>query len=99
MRTPAYARAIVNSGLAIEHRVGQVTERGDVESRSHVGAAAVHGISADVGIPEAPTARDSTTGASPRSAIAFLNMRAGRTTAMYWSAVTMFVASTQIPPR
>ena len=30
MRTPAYARAIVDSGLAKLDTVGQVTERGDV---------------------------------------------------------------------
>ena len=75
MRTPAYARAIVDSGLAKLDTVGQVTERGDVGSRG-------------------PTARDSTTGASPRSENGFLKLRAGRTTAMYRSAVTMFVAST-----
>jgi hypothetical protein len=49
------------------------------------------GIKAEVGVAVAPTERDKTTGVNPRLANALLNIRAGRTTDMYWSAVTMFV--------
>lgn len=49
-----------------------------------------HGTRTEVTVPESSTARDSTCGASPRRANSPRNMRAGSTTATYWSPATTF---------
>src|SRR5439155_2469040 len=43
------------------------------------------GTSTEVTVPESSTARESTSGASPRRANSFRYIRAGRTSATYWS--------------
>ena len=43
------------------------------------------GTSGEVTVPESSTARVSTSGASPRRSNSSRNMRAGRTSATYWS--------------
>ena len=49
-----------------------------------------HGTRTEVTVPESSTARDSTWGASPRRANSLRNIRAGRTSATYWSpAITL----------
>ena len=48
-----------------------------------------HGIRADVTVPESSTARESTCGASPRRANSSRYIRAGRTSATYWSPAIM----------
>src|SRR4030095_1106052 len=49
-----------------------------------------HGTSTDVTVPESSTARDSTCGARPRLENSPRNMRAGSTSATYWSPATTF---------
>src|SRR6266550_5312606 len=48
------------------------------------------GTSTDVTVPESSTARDSTSGAIPRRANSFRYIRAGRTSATYWSPAMTF---------
>src|SRR6478735_1120664 len=49
-----------------------------------------HGTSTEVTVPESSTARLSTWGASPRRANSVRNVRAGSTTATYWSPAITF---------
>lgn len=51
------------------------------------------GIRAELTVAESPRERDRTTGARPRRSKPLLNVRPGSMMAMYWTAVTMLVAT------